>query len=105
MAIDTRLRAWAIWALPFVLIGLAIAWETDFGQALKRRPTTEGAITPQPVNIALMPEYAIEGGIESRRETVERTLFNPTRRPAPPQAAAAGKPAQAGQFVLTGTSV
>ena len=106
MAIDNRVRAWTIWALPFVVIGLAIAWETDFGHALKHRPATDGAITPQPVNIALLPEYAFDGCIESRRETVERTLFNPTRRPAPPQQASATQGAfPRGQFVLTGTTV
>jgi hypothetical protein len=106
MALDNRVRAWTIWALPFAVIGLAIAWETDFGQALKRRPVAEAAITPQAVNIALLPEYSIDGGIEGRRETIERTLFNPTRRPAPPQQASATQGAfPRGQFVLTGTTV
>jgi len=104
--IDARLRAWLTWALPFVAIALLVGWETDWGHALKPVPALDGKVAAQPVPVALLPEYRIEGGVDSRRETVERTLFNPTRRPAPPQTAAGAKPAvQAGQFVLTGTTV
>jgi hypothetical protein len=104
--IDTRVRAWLTWALPFVVVALLVGWETDFGHALKRVPALDANVEAKPVPVALLPEYKIEGGIESRRETLERTLFNPTRRPAPPQTAASAKPAiQTGQFVLTGTTV
>jgi len=104
--IDARIRLWLTWALPFGLILFLVGWETDWGHALKPVPALDGKVTAQPVPVALLPEYRIEGGVDSRRETVERTLFNPTRRPAPPQAAAGAKPAaQAGQFVLTGTTV
>ena len=105
-AVDARVRAWLTWALPFVAVALLVAWETDFGHAFRRVPALDAQVAAQPVPVALLPEYKIDGGIESRRETVERTLFNPTRRPAPPQAAAGAKPAIApGQFVLTGTTV
>src|SRR4051794_6727757 len=104
--IDARVRVWLTWALPFVGIALLVAWETDFGHALKRGPGLDAKTAAQPVPVNLLPEYRIEGGVDSRRETLERTLFNPTRRPAPPQATAAAKPAvQPGQFVLTGTTV
>lgn len=104
--IDARIRAWLVWALPFVVIALLVGWETDWGHALKRVPAIDGKAAAQPVPVALLPEYRIEGGVDSRRETVERTLFNPTRRPAPPQASAAAKSAvPTGQFVLTGTTV
>ncbi len=43
------------------------------------------AAAPKPVVTALLPEYGIAGGIGARTETVDRTLFNPTRRPAPPR--------------------
>jgi hypothetical protein len=103
--IGARAKAWLVWALPFALIAALVAWETDWGHGLKRVPALDAGATAQPVTIALLPEYAI-GGIESRRETIDRTLFNPTRRPAPPQTAAAGMPKlQTGQFVLTGTTV
>jgi hypothetical protein len=104
--IDARMKAWLVWALPFAVIAVLVGWETDWGHALKRVPALDAGVATQPVTIALLPEYGISGGVESRRETIERTLFNPTRRPAPPQAAAAATPKlQAGQFVLTGTTV
>jgi hypothetical protein len=103
--IDARIRAWLIWALPFVAIALLVGWETDWGHALRPVPALDAKVAAQPVPVALLPEYRIEGGTDSRRETIERTLFNPTRRPAPPQTASEGKPAQTGQFVLTGTTV
>ena len=103
--IDARVKAWLVWVLPFALLASLVGWETDWGHALKRVPALDASATTQPVTIALLPEYAI-GGVESRRETIDRTLFNPTRRPAPPQAAAAATPKlQTGQFVLTGTTV
>ena len=103
--IDARIRAWLIWAVPFVAIALLVGWETDWGHTLKPVPALDNKVAPQPVPVALLPEYRIEGGIDGRRETIERTLFNPTRRPAPPQTASASKPVQTGQFVLTGTTV
>ena len=105
-AIDARLRTGLFWMLLFAAIVALVGWETDWGHALKPAPVVDASATAQPVSVALLPEYRIDGGLESRRETVERTLFNPTRRPAPPQAAASSKPAvQPGQFVLTGTTV
>jgi hypothetical protein len=54
----------------------------------------------------LLPEYTISGGPEARQETVTRTLFNPTRRPAPVAVQEVPKAQmQRGQFVLTGTTV
>ena len=85
-AIDARAKAWVIWVVPLAVIAALVGWETNWGYALRRVPALDTAVASQPVTIALLPEYGINGGIESRRETIERTLFNPTRRPAPPQA-------------------
>ena len=105
-AIDSRVRTWLIWTMPFVVIALLIGWETEWGSALTRVPPLDATVVPQPVNVALLPEYKVDGGVAGNRETVDRTLFNPTRRPAPPTTAAAGKSSmQKGQFVLTGTTV
>jgi hypothetical protein len=55
---------------------------------------------------SLLPEYALAGGTAARADTVQRTLFNPTRRPAPVALADQAKPRmQRGQFALTGTMV
>jgi hypothetical protein len=104
--LDSRIRSWVVWALPFIVIGLLIGWETDWGQGLKRVPGLDHAIVPRPVAVALLPEYKVDGGADGNRETIERTLFNPTRRPAPPTVVAAAKTSMPkGQFVLTGTTV
>jgi hypothetical protein len=103
--LDSRVRTWIVWGMPFLVIGLLIGWETDWGQGLKRVPELDHAIVPRPLAVALLPEYK-DGGAEGNRETVERTLFNPTRRPAPPAVVAAAKSSMPkGQFVLTGTTV
>jgi hypothetical protein len=52
----------------------------------------------------LFPEFDIAGGVAARSETVARTLFNPTRRPAPAAGqASANSGLKRGQFALTGT--
>jgi len=92
--------------MPFVVVALLIGWETDWGRELKRVPPLESNVVANPVNVALLPEYKVDAGADGNRETVERTLFNPTRRPAPPAVVVAAKPTmQKGQFVLTGTTV
>ena len=105
--IQSRVRSSLVWLVPLVVLLLLIAWETRWGRELLPAPEAEVKAAPQPVSTALLPEYRIDGGLEARRETSERTLFNPTRRPAPPApSVATGKPVlQRGQFVLTGTTV
>jgi len=103
----TLARGLAIWVVPFVIAVAAIGIETDWGRSLNRDTPMPAAAPPQPVAVALLPEYRIEGGIGARRETVDRVLFNPTRRPAPPASQAAGGASaiKRGQYTLTGTTV
>jgi len=103
----TLARGLAIWVVPFVIAVAAIGIETDWGRSLNRDTPMPAAAPPQPVAVALLPEYRIEGGIDARRETVDRVLFNPTRRPAPPASQAAGGASaiKRGQYTLTGTTV
>jgi hypothetical protein len=104
--LDTRLRGWLLWLLPFVVLALLIGWESDWGRAFQRVPEPEAAPVPTPVTVALLPEYTIAGGPESLRATADRTLFNPTRRPAPVAVAEVAKTQiRRGQFLLTGTTV
>jgi len=100
-------RTLIVWIVPFAIAVAAIGIETDWGRSLNRDTPAPTAVTPQPVAVALLPEYRIDGGTEARRETVDRVLFNPTRRPAPPanQAAGAASAMKRGQYTLTGTTV
>ena len=102
-----NLRALLWWVAPALAFVALVGIETDWGGQLHRLPAAPQAIEPKPVVPALLPEYQVEGGVASLNETVDRTLFNPTRRPAPPATASVEgeKKVQSGQFVLTGTTL
>ena len=101
-----RFPGWMIWVLPVAALLLLIGWETDWGRQIVRVPSTPPAAEPKPVSAAVLPDYQIDGGLPAHAETVQRTLFNATRRPAPVLAAEDG-PRQIvrGQFQLMGTTV
>lgn len=100
-------RSLIVWLVPFAVVIAAIGIETDWGRSFNRDAPAPSVTPPQPVAVALLPEYRIDGGTEARRETVDRVLFNPTRRPAPPASQAAGSASamKRGQYTLTGTTV
>jgi hypothetical protein len=100
-----RARLW--WLAPALALGLLLGIELGWGRQVHRLPEPGAVFEARPVTLALLPEYKVEGGLPGRAETVSRTLFNPTRRPAPTAIAAdsARPKLQAGQFVLTGTSL
>ncbi|HEX3633179.1 MAG TPA: hypothetical protein VHZ01_11775 [Casimicrobiaceae bacterium] len=100
-------RALLWWVAPALALVALVGIQTDWGGQMHRLQAAPQAIEPKPVVPALLPEYQVQGGVASLNETVDRTLFNPTRRPAPPAAANAEgeKKVQSGQFVLTGTTL
>ncbi len=99
-----RSRLW--WLVPVLALGVLLGAELGWGRRVHRLPEPGPTLEARPVSPALLPEYKIEGGLAGRAETVSRTLFNPTRKPAPTVVADAGRPQlQRGQFVLTGTSL
>jgi len=101
-----RIEAELWWLLPAAMLAAVVGWELGWGHALRFRAPEASPIEPKPVAAALLPDYAIAGGIDARSETVSRTLFNPTRRPAPAAIAEAAKPRmQRGLYALTGTTV
>lgn len=100
-----RIRASAWWLVPMLLLALVIGWELDWGRALHPGVPTAEPIPGKPVVTSLLPEYTIAGGLAGHAETVNRTLFNPTRRPAPVVAEAAKQRMQRGLYILTGTTV
>ncbi|MEO6566109.1 MAG: hypothetical protein ABIO63_08740, partial [Casimicrobiaceae bacterium] len=103
---QTTLRSWAFWLLPLALLVLLIGWQTDWGQALTRVPPPATSAIPPPVAVAVLPIYEPDATTATSRDTIDRTLFNPTRRPAPVAVAEVAKPRmQRGQFALTGTLI
>ncbi|HEY8242751.1 MAG TPA: hypothetical protein VII68_04770 [Casimicrobiaceae bacterium] len=105
-ALDPRIARWMLWLAPFALLVLAIGIQTGWGRDLKPAPLAEAPVVPAPVTTAVAPEFRIDGGLDAMKSTVERPLFNSSRRPAPPAVAEGAKPTiQRGQFVLTGTLI
>jgi hypothetical protein len=94
------------WLIPMAIVAAVLGWETDWGRSLHVVPSEPPPIVPKPVAASVLPDYKVEGGVAGRPDTVARTLFNPTRRPAPVPVAEAPKPTiKRGQFTLTGTLV
>ncbi|MDR2710651.1 MAG: hypothetical protein LBB65_04890, partial [Burkholderiales bacterium] len=87
-----------------LLLLITLAWEAEWGRRMRQRPPEPVAATA-PLEITLLPEFKT-GALNTRKETVERPLFVPTRRPAPPADAtnAPGK-IERGLFVLSGTAI
>lgn len=105
-AVPTTLRFWAMWLAPFALLVLALGLQTDWGREWTRVPPSVATAVPPPVTVTVLPPYVPDATVESSRDTIDRTLFNPTRRPAPVALAEAPKPRmQRGQFALTGTMI
>jgi hypothetical protein len=100
-------RGALVWIAPFALLALLLGWQTDWGRAFARTPSAETPAAPAPLSVALLPEYQPSATPDKNKDAVDRTLFNPTRRPAPPQAVVdTAKPKlQRGQFLLSGTIV
>jgi hypothetical protein len=99
-----RSRLW--WLAPLLALGVLLGIELGWGRQVHRLPEPAPLIEARAVTPALLPEYKVEGGLAGRSETVSRTLFNPTRRPAPVAVADAGRQQiRPGQFILTGTSL
>jgi hypothetical protein len=99
-------RAWAIWLVPAVVLATLVGWEIDWGRHVELMPAAPQAVEPKPLMAAVLPEYQIDGGLPAHSETVDRTLFNATRRPAPVLAGDnTPRRLKPGQFQLTGTAV
>ena len=100
------LRSVLFWGIPFAVLIVVLGYETDWGRGIGSETAATRAPTAAPVTVSLLPEYKIAGGVEARRETVDRVLFNPPRRPAPPATPTAGGGSkQKGLYILTGTTV
>jgi len=103
-----HVRRAGLWLVPFALVAGVLWWQA-FGRAVAGTPdeVTASAVPPS-MSLALLPEYQPGAVAPVGSDAVERTLFNPTRRPAPSPVAApeSAKPKiQRGQFALSGTMI
>jgi hypothetical protein len=102
--LSPRLSAVLWWLAPLAALAAMIGWETEWSGAIAKAPPPEAAIESKPIVASVLPEFEIPGGVDARSESVSRTLFNPTRRPAPSAAQEGGaQRLKSGQFALTGT--
>src|SRR6185437_427297 len=102
------MRSVLLWGIAFAIVLGVLGYETDWGRSIDPDPVASTPSHAAPVTVSLLPEYKIAGGTATRKETVDRVLFNPTRRAAPPavQTAGGGPGAmQKGVYTLTGTTV
>ena len=101
-----RMRGWMLWLVPALGLAALIGWEIDWGRHIVRTPSAPPPVEPKPVAAAVLPDYQIEGGLPAHAETVARTVFNATRRPAPVLAGDGGpRRLTTSQFQLVGTTV
>lgn len=100
-----RVRRSALWLAPFAFVAGTLGW-LAFERAVAGTPG-EIAASPAPpaMSLSLLPEYQ-PAAVPAGSDVVQRTPFNPTRRPAPTAVAAAEAVTpklQRGQFALSGT--
>jgi len=99
-------RLLAFWWIPAAAaLAATIGWETNWGEALTSHPVIPPAPEARPLSSALLPEYKPTAGPEAYAEVIDRPLFSPTRRQAPPPPPPEPvKPTMiTGQYSLTGT--
>ena len=93
--------------LSTLLIGVAavIGYEVDWGLRDNAPVAVPTKVAIQNSEQALLPAFVLPPIDPTYKETVERPLFIPTRRPAPEGTALAAGSMKKGQYKLTGTSI
>ncbi len=77
--------------LAVVLAG-ALGWATDWGQGLAEPEIKLPAASAKADGAAVLPDFKLSADASAYAQIAERPLLNPTRRPAPTQAAVAVAP-------------
>jgi hypothetical protein len=96
------------WVLVTALLALAIGRELGWGENLHPPIPVPVMHPPAPVEIALYPDFRLPAREKTYAVTLERPLFVPSRREAPPVPAPPPPPPPAmkkGQFQLLGTTI
>lgn len=83
----------------------AIGFETGWGQAVRPPLPNANDALPAPDMLATLPGFSLPSLDNAFKETADRPLFTPTRRPAALNLAANVPAMKKGQFKLSGTSL
>lgn len=81
-----------------------LAWQVDFGNAFRPNQTA-GTLRTATLDARALPGFRLPPIDPQFKETTERPLFTPTRRPAPPGNATPQQAMRKGQYKLAGTVV
>jgi hypothetical protein len=84
------------------LLGV-IGYETQWGTSLQRTSTQAAVEVAKRAEIAVLPAFTLPALEAGFKETVDRPLFLPTRRPVPLATTAGASVMKKGQFRLAGT--
>jgi hypothetical protein len=102
--VNAKRLALLAWAVANVALGLLIGVELGWGKKLVQ-PMPVPVVPPAvPVEIELPPDYRLPALEKAYAGTLERSLFVPTRRKAPPPPTVVPT-MQKGQFQLLGTTI
>lgn len=93
-----------IGALVFALLAV-IGYETQWGSSLSLLPASAVGQVAKSGDISLLPAFGLPALDTGFKETLERPLFLPTRRPLPTVVGAGQLVMKKGQFRLAGTIV
>lgn len=91
-----------IGALAVVFLGV-IGVETKWGTSLRPAPVAVVSQAPANSDTSLLPAFALPAVDAGFKDTAERPLFLPARRPVPVASGAAQPVMKKGQFKLAGT--
>ncbi|MEQ1519190.1 MAG: hypothetical protein ABL931_22155 [Usitatibacteraceae bacterium] len=95
----------ALIGLLVVGLLLVIGYETQWGTSLRPTPVVAAAQAAKAGDTSLTPAFALPPVDPAFKETLERPLFLPTRRPVPVVTGAVQPMMKKGQFRLAGTVV
>ncbi|MBS0321717.1 MAG: hypothetical protein JSR18_14320 [Proteobacteria bacterium] len=107
LATQPQLRRLLLWALPVAVLAAVVGLELLRGRSAADVPPPPPNQPPAPIQVAVLPAFTIAGGRDGLAAIGEHTLFNPTRKPAPPAVGGDDGPKRIprGAWVLTGTQV
>lgn len=90
-----------------LVVGLlaVIGFETQWGSSLRPAPVVTVAQAPKASDTSLLPAFVLPGVDAGFKESLDRPLFLPTRRPVPITTATVQPLMKKGQFRLAGTVV